>query len=277
MSCSGLTWHPHLGCNIVCTEDEDVWAKILPGRPDCAPFKNAGWEPYDDLARLHPAKPKGTNTFRPASGAHGLPDPSLRTEPHTPSSPRSRQPSPLSDLGNNHAADAHDDAPVPDDAAAPDRDVDTAADDENVPPPAPTTAAPATPSLDTRKRAASQSTAPPPSSKRARGAAAATEALQGIGKSLDRFGQIFADSTNKLVDVLRPPPNTDHERCARALEVMQEKDSFWLTLRQRVQLGNVLDAPGKAASYLKWDATGEAERMVWVADELGIPLPEHIV
>ncbi|KAJ7834273.1 hypothetical protein B0H13DRAFT_1653367 [Mycena leptocephala] len=67
---SGGSWDDDFGANIMTDADELVWAGIVASRPNCTPFKHAGWKLYD-FERLDPAKPKGSNAFRPSLEQQG--------------------------------------------------------------------------------------------------------------------------------------------------------------------------------------------------------------
>ncbi|KAJ3738763.1 hypothetical protein EV360DRAFT_58102, partial [Lentinula raphanica] len=55
---SGVHWDDVLGMDIG-PEEEEIWEGIVAKHPDCAPFKHAGWEIFNDIAELKPSKPKG--------------------------------------------------------------------------------------------------------------------------------------------------------------------------------------------------------------------------
>ena len=56
---SGFHWDDQLGMNIGPAE-ENAWNEIILQRPECKPFRNSGWEIFDDVAELKPEKAKGT-------------------------------------------------------------------------------------------------------------------------------------------------------------------------------------------------------------------------
>ncbi|THU87690.1 hypothetical protein K435DRAFT_624793, partial [Dendrothele bispora CBS 962.96] len=56
---SGIHWDDERGANITTPDEERMWETIVLSKPDCSPFKNSGWEVYDDVLKLHPEKSRG--------------------------------------------------------------------------------------------------------------------------------------------------------------------------------------------------------------------------
>ncbi|KAJ7850466.1 hypothetical protein B0H13DRAFT_2401110, partial [Mycena leptocephala] len=56
---SGGTWDDDFGANVITQTEAEVWEGIVLSRPECTPFCNQGWLPYQFFERLDPAKPKG--------------------------------------------------------------------------------------------------------------------------------------------------------------------------------------------------------------------------
>jgi hypothetical protein len=63
------------GCNIVTPEESATWEVLCVQYPNAAPFRNCGWEIYEDIKRLCPNKAKGTHSFYPSTGTQGMRDP----------------------------------------------------------------------------------------------------------------------------------------------------------------------------------------------------------
>ncbi|KAH9979304.1 hypothetical protein BGW80DRAFT_1248677 [Lactifluus volemus] len=58
------------------TPEEDVtWEALCLQYPNALPFRNCGWEIYEDVKKLCPNKAKGTHSFYPSNGTQGTRDP----------------------------------------------------------------------------------------------------------------------------------------------------------------------------------------------------------
>lgn len=56
-------------------EEDATWDVLCLQYPNAAPFRNCGWEIYDDVKKLCPNKAKGTHSFYPSNGTQGIRDP----------------------------------------------------------------------------------------------------------------------------------------------------------------------------------------------------------
>ncbi|KAM6491750.1 hypothetical protein JOM56_012792, partial [Amanita muscaria] len=56
---SGVAYMESSGCNITTPEEEVIWEALCLQYPNAAPFKNRGWEIYEDVKKLCPNKAKG--------------------------------------------------------------------------------------------------------------------------------------------------------------------------------------------------------------------------
>lgn len=56
-------------------EEDATWEVLCLQYPNAAPFRNCGWEIYDDVKKLCPNKAKGTHSFYPSNGTQGVRDP----------------------------------------------------------------------------------------------------------------------------------------------------------------------------------------------------------
>ena len=56
-------------------EESTTWEVLCLQYPNVAPFRNCGWEIYDDVKKLCPNKAKGTHSFYPSNGMQGMRDP----------------------------------------------------------------------------------------------------------------------------------------------------------------------------------------------------------
>ena len=56
-------------------EESATWEVLCLQYPNAAPFRNCGWEIYEDVKKLCPNKAKGTHSFYPSSGTQGMRDP----------------------------------------------------------------------------------------------------------------------------------------------------------------------------------------------------------
>ena len=65
------------GCNITIPEEEATWEVLCVQYPNTAPFRNCGWEIYEDVKKLCLNKAKGTHSFYPSNGTQGMHDPTI--------------------------------------------------------------------------------------------------------------------------------------------------------------------------------------------------------
>ncbi|KAH9038055.1 hypothetical protein EDB85DRAFT_1860878 [Lactarius pseudohatsudake] len=72
---SGLTYTQTSGCNIMTPEEDATWEVLFLQYPNAAPFRNCGWDIYEDVKKLCPNKAKGTHSFYPSNGTQGIRDP----------------------------------------------------------------------------------------------------------------------------------------------------------------------------------------------------------
>ena len=63
------------GCNITTPEENAIWEVLCLQYPNAAPFRNCGWDIYEDVKKLCPNKAKGTHSFYPSDGTQGIQDP----------------------------------------------------------------------------------------------------------------------------------------------------------------------------------------------------------
>lgn len=273
-NCSGLTWDDHLGMNIG-PETQSVWDAIIKNRPECTPFANQGWDIFDDVADLDPAKPKGSHVFHPTTGQQGVSDVTTsqstesqpietqtQTQPQVP--PQEDSPDwDISQLGHDMAA-SHSETQT--DTGDNDDDQDhlptfSASSTQSLPP------QPFTPARLSLKRAA------PPSagasvSKHVRPSSSHAEAVHSLAGALDRFGTTFKESSHALAAAINASPERN-ARVAKARSILYEKEE-WLDRRQKVQLANKFIDPHKADTYLYHVSLPSPDRKTWVAVELDL-------
>jgi len=71
---SGIKHTQSSGCNIMTPEEDATWQVLCVQYPDAAPFRNCGWEIYNNVKKLCPNKAKGTHSFYPLNGTQGMCD-----------------------------------------------------------------------------------------------------------------------------------------------------------------------------------------------------------
>ena len=56
-------------------EENATWEVLCLQYLNAAPFRNCGWEIYEEVKKLCPNKAKGTHSFYPSNGTQGIRDP----------------------------------------------------------------------------------------------------------------------------------------------------------------------------------------------------------
>ncbi|KAL0059952.1 hypothetical protein AAF712_013301 [Marasmius tenuissimus] len=294
---SGIHYDDERGANITTPAEESVWQTIVTTHPDCTPFKNSGWEIYDDvLNALSPDKPKGSHRYFASQGIQG---PSF-TVSRASSQPASSQIPPAASPSES-AADAA--APVVDSAEPEVQPVDSAADSTSVRggdalqaaegepetevPSIPDSqltvdlpsqhkgpiATPVTPKQSSLKKRSSESS---DATSAKRGRITPADGLVQMASALQGFGVTVERSTERLVEAATAGPSSgltaSPVRRTTALRLALENET-WLTRRDKIRLGEVLEHSVKADAYITWAASGPADRKMWVAMQLGIDPP----
>lgn len=261
---SGLTWDDELGMNIG-PEEESIWTNIVNKKPMCAPFKKAGWVIFDDVAQLRPEKPKGSHTFRPTSGVQGpvsAPEASSQSPDANSFTPPGSPPlraSPEWDLDRLNTSMAVTNAEAGELQGTNSLQETLGSEDSAA-------TVPSTPAPSAQKRPAS---AVPPSSKHLKASSSQAEALIGLTGALDRFGDKFKEGTQQLAAAINASPQRN-DQITRARNILDEKET-WLTLRQKITLGNKFAADHrKASTYIHYSTLGSPSRKTWVAMELDL-------
>ncbi|KAJ3738764.1 hypothetical protein EV360DRAFT_58101 [Lentinula raphanica] len=112
----------------------------------------------------------------------------------------------------------------------------------------------------------------PSSSKRLKASTSANaEAIGSLAGALDRFGTKFSQGTQELAAAIHASPERA-VRTRQARDILEEKET-WLSVRQKIQLGEKFADAKKADSYLYYAGLGSPTRKTWAAVELGIPEP----
>ena len=262
-------------------EMESVWQDIILKKPECMPFRNAGWEIFDDVAELDPAKPKGSNAFHPITGQQGVSDVSTTFN----SQSQSVDPDPSAGLlqspthsdreltpdWNYSQMDADMTQTQTFEGEVNDGDLDisrTVARTLSFPDPVtPTPQSRGTKCPAMFPTSASASTT---ITKHLKPSSSHADAVHGLSNALDKFGATFKESSRELAAAINASPEHDTRR-KKAREIMYATED-WLNARQKVVLANRFIDHRKADMYIEASALPSPDWKTWVAVELDLDI-----
>jgi hypothetical protein len=243
--------------------EENAWEGLITSQPECKPFKKASWEIFDDIESLQPEKAKGTHSFHATSGSHGHINTSKASlAPASSSANPNDTPAPTSPIYSHSRSPSWDNDQI--DA--------TMAGQSTQSDPQLTISQAVTSSQSSistpQKHPAPVSAV---SSKCLKQMSSNAEAIRSLGSSLERFGDKFKESTDRLAAAIHASP--EHKALTKqARDLLDEKED-WLTSCQKVILGWKFEDHHVAHSYIDYADHGSPSLKTWVAIELDIAEP----